>query len=135
LLCDEPASLRGRRRAFVADILLPGLEEEAKTVDRALALVAAAVALADAVAAAKNIEIIVWDLNNLNAGRPRRRGDAAGARGKIMDNSSKKTVPQKLRRELVRALNKIMDNEAVIGITLGSLMVVYLLGRPATELR
>ena len=65
----------------------------------------------------------------------RRRGDAAGARGKIMDNSSKKTVPQKLRRGLVRALNKIMDNEAVIGITLGSLMVVYLLGRPATELR
>ena len=52
-----------------------------------------------------------------------------------MDNSSKKTVPQKLSRELVRALNKIMDNEAVIGITLGSLMVVYLLGRPATELR
>jgi hypothetical protein len=52
-----------------------------------------------------------------------------------MDNSSKKTVPQKLRRELVRALNKIMDNEAVIGITLGSLMVVYLLGRLATELR
>jgi hypothetical protein len=52
-----------------------------------------------------------------------------------MDNSSKKTVPQKLKRELVRALNKIMDNEALIGITLGSLMVVYLVGRLATELR
>jgi hypothetical protein len=52
-----------------------------------------------------------------------------------MDDSSKEAVPQKLRRELVRALNKIMDNERVIG-TLGSLMVVYrLLGRLATELR
>jgi len=38
-----------------------------------------------------------------------------------MDNSSKKTVPKKLRRELARALNKIMDNERVIGITLGLL--------------
>jgi hypothetical protein len=48
--------------------------------------------------------------------------------------SSKKTVPQKLKREFERALNKIMDNEALIGIALGSLMVVYLLGRLATEL-
>ena len=32
-----------------------------------------------------------------------------------MDTSSKKTPRQKLRRELERALNKIMDNEAVIG--------------------
>jgi hypothetical protein len=52
-----------------------------------------------------------------------------------MDISSTKTLPQKLRRELARALNKIMDNEAVIGLTLGSLMVVYLLARLATELR
>jgi hypothetical protein len=52
-----------------------------------------------------------------------------------MNNSSKKTVPQKLKRELVRALDKIMDNEALIGMTLGSLMVVYLVGRLITELR
>jgi hypothetical protein len=52
-----------------------------------------------------------------------------------MDNSGKKTPRQKLRRELERALSKIMDNEAVMGMTLGSLMVVYLLGRLVTELR
>jgi hypothetical protein len=52
-----------------------------------------------------------------------------------MNNSTKKTVPQKLKRELVRALDKIMANEALIGMTLGSLMVVYLVGRLITELR
>jgi hypothetical protein len=45
------------------------------------------------------------------------------------------TVPQELKRELVRAFDKVMDNEALVGTTLGSLMVVYLLGRLATELR
>ena len=37
--------------------------------------------------------------------------------------------------KLARELSKIMDDERVIGITLGSLMLVYLLARLATELR
>ena len=37
--------------------------------------------------------------------------------------------------KLARELSIIMDDERVIGITLGSLMLVYLLARLATELR
>jgi hypothetical protein len=51
-----------------------------------------------------------------------------------MENRSRKTLPQKLRRELARAPDKIMQNEALIGMTFGIVMVVYLLGRLATEL-
>jgi hypothetical protein len=54
---------------------------------------------------------------------------AAG--GKTMNDRNKKTAPEKLRREVLRAYDQFMDNEALIGLVFSSIVLVYLLARLA----
>jgi hypothetical protein len=48
-----------------------------------------------------------------------------------MNDRSKKTVPEKLKREMLRAYDQFMDNEALVGLVFCSIVLVYLLAQLA----